>query len=161
MGQAVALGLIYWGIWQVLNGNWANGLWMVFIGWFLQNSATVSYRQQVLRQMLSGHTVREVMMSDCPRFLPRLTLDVVMDHIVLPSGRRYFMMIEDDQVRGLLTLHRIKRVPRQRWTTTRVEDVMIPRSELKMVGPDDDLHVVFERMAAGEPFPVPVRVWCY
>lgn len=156
VGQLVAFGFIYWGIWQIFDGNWANGLWIAFIGWFLHNAAIASYRQLALRELLTGHSVREVMMADCPRLLPRLTLDVVMDHIVLPSGRRCFVVMEDDQVRGLLTLHRIKRAPRKRWTTTRVEEVMIPRSELKTVGPDDDLNLVFERMAAEDVNQFPV-----
>ena len=37
---------------------------------------------------------------------------------MLPSGRRCFPVVEDDQVLGLLTLHRIKQVPRARWRTT-------------------------------------------
>lgn len=31
-GQVLAFGLIAWGIWMVSQGNWADGLWMAFIG---------------------------------------------------------------------------------------------------------------------------------
>ena len=148
LGRLVAYGFIFLGLWQIFGGNWANGLWIAFIGWFLENAATASYRRLALNQMLAGHTAREVMMTDCPRIARWLTLDVLVDQAVLPSGRRCFPVMEDDQVFGLLTLHRIKRVPRERWATTRVEEVMIPLVELKTVRPDDDLTVVFERMTA-------------
>lgn len=126
LGHAVAFGFIFWGIWQIFNGNWANGLWISFIGWFIANASTVSYQQVALRELLAGHTVCKVMMTDCLHLLPRLTLDVVVDHVVLPSGRRCFPVVEQEQLHGLLTLHRIKGVPRDRWSTTRVEEVMIP-----------------------------------
>lgn len=155
LGGLVAYGFIFWGIWQIFNGNWADGLWISFIGWFIANASTASYQQVALRELLAGHTVREVM-ADCPPLLPRLTLDVVVDHVVLPSGRRCFPVVEKDQLHGLLTLHRIKEVPRAQWTTTRVENVMIPLAELKTVRPEDDLAIVFERMAAEDinQFPV-------
>ena len=64
LGRLVAFGFIFWGIWQIFGGNWANGLWIGFIGWFLQNAATASYRRVALQEMLAGHTAREVMMTD-------------------------------------------------------------------------------------------------
>jgi hypothetical protein len=112
LGGMVAYGFIFWGLWQIFNGNWANGVWISFIGWFIANASTASYQQVALRELLAGHIVREVMMADCPHLLPRLTLDVVVDHIVLPSGQRCFPVMEKDQFHGLLTLHRIKVVPR-------------------------------------------------
>jgi CBS domain-containing protein len=156
VGRVVAYGFVIWGIWQVFLGNWADGLWIAFIGWFLQDAATTSYQQVAFRDVLSGHTAREVMMVDCPRIASDLPLDVVVERIVLPSGRRCFPVVEDDRVLGLLTLHRIKQVPREAWPATRVEQAMIPREELKTVRPDEPLVVVFERMTSEDinQFPV-------
>lgn len=156
LGRVVANGFIFWGIWQIFDGNWANGLWIAFIGWFLENAATASYRRVALQEMLAGHTAREVTMTDCPRIPRGLTLDLLVDQVVLPSGRRCFPVVEDDQVFGLLTLHGIKKVLRERWAATRVEEVMIPLADLKTVHPDDELTIVFERMTAEDfnQFPV-------
>ncbi|MFQ6058915.1 MAG: site-2 protease family protein [Anaerolineae bacterium] len=156
LGRLVAYGFIFWGIWQIFGGNWADGLWIGFIGWFLENAATASYRRVALQEMLAGHTAREVMMTDCPRIARGLTLDALVDQVVLPSGRRCFPVMEDDQVFGLLTLHLIKKVPRERWATSRVEDVMIPLAQLKWVRPDDELTTILDRMTAEDinQFPV-------
>ena len=156
LGRAVASGFILWGIWQIFGGDWANGLWIAFIGWFLENAATASYRRVALRDMLAGHTAREVMMTDCPRIARDLPLDVLVDRVVLPSGRRCFPVMEDECILGLLTLHGIKKVRRERWATTRVDEAMIPRHQLKTVQPDENLAVVFERMTAEDinQFPV-------
>ncbi len=156
VGQIVAYGFILWGIWQVFWGSWANGLWIAFIGWFLENAATASYRHVALRDVLGGHTVREVMMTDCPRIVPGLPLDVVVDRVALSSGRRCFPVIEEGQVQGLLTLHDIKKVPREEWSITRVVDVMVRLDELEFVKPGDDLIAVFKRMTAKDVNQFPV-----
>ncbi len=114
LGRIVAFGFIAWGVWQIFAGNWAGGLWIAFIGWFLHNAAAGTYRQTVLDDLLAGHTAREVMLTDCPQVPRRLTLDVLVEQIVLPSGRRCFPVVEEGQLVGLVTLHQIQRVPRER-----------------------------------------------
>lgn len=156
LGRFVAYGFIFWGVWQIFGGNWANGLWIAFIGWFLENAATASVQQVALREWLIGHTVREVMMTDCPQLFGQLTLDVAVDQVVLPSGKRCFPVVAQGQVQGLLTLHRIASAPRDQWATTRVQDVMIPLAELKTVHPNEELVTVFERMVSEDINQYPV-----
>lgn len=156
LGRAIAFGFIFWGVWQVFGGNWADGLWIAFIGWFLDSAATQAYRQMALREILAGHTAREAMATDCPSVLRRLTIDTLVHSVLLPSGRRCFVVIDDGRLAGLLTLHRIREAPRDQWPTLRVEDLMIPREALKTVGPDDPLVTVFERMVAEDVNQFPV-----
>ena len=156
LGRVVASGFIFWGAWQIFAGNWSNGLWIAFIGWFLENAATASYRRMALKDMLTGHTAREVMMTDCPRIARDLSLDALVDQVVLPSGRRCFPVMEGDTLLGLLTLHSIKGVSREKRAMTTVEEAMIPLGELKTVDPSDELTIVFERMIAEDVNQFPV-----
>lgn len=155
VGRAVAYGFIFWGVWQLFSGNWMNGLWIAFIGWFLTHAIEVEWKGS-LRELLAGHVAREVMVTDCPRLARRQTLDVVVETAVLPSGRRCLPVVEDERVFGLLTVERIRAIPRERWPFTRVEDVMLPRAAVAPLGPDDDLMLVIERMNAEEVDQLPV-----
>jgi Zn-dependent protease/predicted transcriptional regulator len=156
LGRAVASAFIFWGAFQVLAGSWANGLWIMFIGWFLSSAAMRSYQQVVAQEAVSGHTVREAMMTDCPCIPSRLTLEVLIDQVVLPSGQRRFLVVDDGAFLGLLTLDRIKSVPSDRRHTTRVQDVMVPRAELELVQAHDPLTTVLQRMADEEMDQFPV-----
>jgi len=156
LGRLVAFAFILFGLWQVLGGNWMNGLWIAFIGWFLDGAAVQSAQHLNLQELLAGHTVREVMNTDCPRVSPGMSLEVAVNEAVLPSGRRCFPVVEDGRLQGLLTLHRIKVVTRQRWPSTTVGEAMIPQDELKTVGPDDDLSTVLDRMGADDVNQYPV-----
>ena len=148
LGRVIASAFILIGVWRIFNGSWANGLWIAFIGWFLENASMSTYRRSALQDMLSGHTAREIMTTDCAYIPPGLSVEDLVDQVLLPTGKRCFPVGQAGQVQGLVTLHRIKTVPRNQWTSTRVEQVMIPRDQLKTVGPDDGLNAVFDRMTA-------------
>jgi Zn-dependent protease/CBS domain-containing protein len=148
LGRLVAYGFILFGGVQIFTGNWFSGLWLAFIGWFMENAATVTYRKMALDEMLAGHTVREIMTAECQAVPRHLTLDAFVDGVLLPTGRRCFPVHEGGEMQGLVTIHRIREVPRERWKDTRVGDIMIPRSELKTVAPSDELSAVLARMAA-------------
>jgi len=155
-GRVIAFGLIFYGIWQIFSRNWGDGLWIAFIGWFLNSAATQSVRRIAVDDLLAGHTAREALLTDCPHVLPRLTLDVVVDQVAHPSGRRCFPVMEDGRLFGLLTLEQIAEVRRGRWATTRVADIMVPLAELKTVQPDEALTTILERMAAEDVNQFPV-----
>jgi Zn-dependent protease len=44
VGIAIAAPFILGGVLQMLNGQLFSGLWIIFIGWFLQNAARQSYQ---------------------------------------------------------------------------------------------------------------------
>ena len=65
IGRGMGYLFIIGGILPVFQGNWFNGLWLAFIGWFQENAAVGSYRQLALRDMPQGHKVGEIMVRDC------------------------------------------------------------------------------------------------
>ena len=156
IGQGIAYLMIFVGIMWVFSGNWSFGLWIAFIGWFLANSASASYRQVVFRESLKGFTASDLMTRDCPSIAPQLTLrELVQDHI-LPTSRRCFLVTENGRLGGIVTLHNVRGVPQQRWDTTTVGEVMTPMEKLKMVHPDDDALGILERMDGEDVNQMPV-----
>jgi len=58
IGRAIGYLLILIGIAVIFTTrDWINGLWLAFIGWFLENAASASYRQLALQDILRGHRV--------------------------------------------------------------------------------------------------------
>jgi Zn-dependent protease/predicted transcriptional regulator len=146
VGQAVAYLFILAGIWWIFTGDWVGGLWIAFIGWFLDNAASSSYRQLTVRNLLVGHKVKEVMSHDCLAVSPDTTLADIVNEQVMPKGARCFPVVEGGVVRGLLTLHNIKGVSQDRWPTTTVRQVMTPADGLKKVGPEEELWAAMQHM---------------
>lgn len=146
VGRVIAFAFILFGVAQIFAGNLANGLWIAFIGWFLENASANTYRYLALREMLAGHKVSEIMTTECAHIPSSLTVESLVNDLLLPTGRRCFPVEEEGRVRGLVTVHRIQQLARQEWPTTRVDQIMIPRDQLKTVRPDDELYDVLHRM---------------
>jgi Zn-dependent protease len=138
-GQLVGLGLVGLGVLTALRGNVVAGLWTALIGWFLQNAASAASQQTSVRRWLRGVTVAQAMTRECARVPGDMLLDKLVHDEVLGAGQRCFLVTEDGRLRGLLTLHEVKAVPRDRWAAVPVEDVMTPREKLRAVAPTDDL----------------------
>ncbi|MCL0092319.1 site-2 protease family protein [Dehalococcoidia bacterium] len=155
IGRGVGYLFIFGGIWMVFQGNWG-GLWIAFIGWFIQNAAAGSYHQVVLQDMLQGHSVSEVMMRDCPAVPPELTLEELVDDYILGSGRRCFPVVEGNRALGLMTVHNVKQVPRDLWPTRTLGEAMTPLDRLKWVGPGEDLSSVLQLMSTEDVNQLPV-----
>jgi CBS domain-containing protein len=156
IGRAVGYLFIFGGIWLIFLGNWFNGLWFAFIGWFLENAAVGSYRQLALRDMLQGHKVNEVMTRECLTVNPGLTIEQLVNEHILASGRRCFPVAAAGHALGLVTLHNVKAVPRDQWQTKTVKEAMTPFESLKWVKPDQDLATVLGMLTEDDINQVPV-----
>ncbi len=157
VGQGVAYSFILGGILMIfLLDEWLGGLWIAFIGWFLQNAASTSYRQTQWREAIRGLTASQVMTSDYMEVPPSITVDELVKGYVLPKGHSFFIVTSEGGGKGILTLHNIKSVPRSRWDTTQVEQIMLPLDQLKTARPEQDALGIVEYMSANELNQMPV-----
>jgi Zn-dependent protease len=146
LGRGVSLLFIVLGVWQFVVGNHSTGLWIAFIGWFLETAARAEVRRQEIQGWLAGHCASEAMTSDHAAISPGTTLQQLVDHSILATGRRSFMIEGDDQAVGLLTLHQIQGVPRSEWPTTPVARIMLPAAQIRSVEPDCELWTALQNM---------------
>jgi CBS domain-containing protein len=144
-GRVVAVLMIVAGGIMLLTGNWSGGLWLAFIGWFLDNAASQSARQVWIREALNGYTASDFS-SGYQTVDSNMPLDWVVRDYVLSQGENCFVVTEGQQARGVATLGQIKQVPRQKWGWTPVRQIMTPLSNLKPVRASDAAYSVLERM---------------
>jgi Zn-dependent protease/CBS domain-containing protein len=147
VGRAIAFIFILYGVWQIFSGNFINGLWIAFIGWFLESAATGQVQQQTVHDLLEGHTVEQVMNRNYVIIPATLTLQNLVDHHILGSGKRCFVVTDEaDQVVGLLTLHRLKDIPRADWPGMTASQAMMPLNQVKWLQPITPVKSALEEM---------------
>lgn len=156
VGVAIAYLFIVGGLWIAFASSLADGLWIAFIGWFLENAAQSSLRQMVLQDSLRGVKVRDVMTSDCVHLSPSVSVEDLVDNYVLPTGRRCFVISDEDRMLGLVTLHNVKELRREDWPVTRVSEIMSPVDQLQVASPRDDVASVLQRMDQEDVNQLPV-----
>jgi signal-transduction protein with cAMP-binding, CBS, and nucleotidyltransferase domain len=146
VGSFFAYAFIIFGVYLVLNGGLLNGLWTVFIGWFLLNASGGEVRREKIKSSLSGHKVSEAMSLGYTIIPADTTLQYLVDEHILGGSRRSFVIKNGDIVVGLLTMHALQAVPKEKWPATTVEQVMIPTSQIKQIGPATELWEAIQEM---------------
>lgn len=150
VGRGFGFLLIVLGVWQMLGGNLIGGLWIAFIGWFLESAAAAQTVQVAFRGALAGHTVSQAMSGHCPTVSANMTVRDLVDQRILGTGRtgqRCFLVNVGDTAVGLVTLARIKEVPQSDWAATTAAQAMLPLEGSKHVSPDTPLATAMLLMA--------------
>jgi Zn-dependent protease len=146
VGRFFGFLFIFVGAWQMFTGNFGGGLWIAFIGWFLDNAASAQVHQAMFQGLLAGHTVAQAMSSHCAAVPDELTLQQLVDEHILGTGQRCFLVNHGDDAVGLMTLHRVKEVPRSEWASTTAAQVMLPLDQLKRIQPATGLWNALQLM---------------
>ncbi len=155
-GQVVAFGFIGFGIFTIFNGEFFNGLWLVFIGWFLQNAAASTYAQANIQQHLRGITVGQVMTRDCARVGSLVPISTLVEERVLTGGERCFFVADNGHLEGMLTLKDISKVPQPSWRFTTTRQAMVPTNRLAAVTPETELMTALQTMDNADVAQIPV-----
>jgi len=163
VGQAIAWVFILAGIAMVfgysipfLGGGLIGGIWIAFIGWFMLNAASQSYRQVVVEDMLQGVPVARLMRANTPSVSPNMPLTQLVDDYLMKSEERAFAVVDGDRLLGLVSLDDVQKVPRQAWDTTLVSQIMTPASELDLASPREDMAEAMTKLAEHSAGQLPV-----
>jgi len=157
-GQLIAFAFIGVGIYTILKGQFLNGLWLAFIGWFLQNAAASTYAQTNMQRALKGITVGQVMDRNCPTIPGLLPISHLVEERILSGGQRCFFVVDDGSLQGMLTLRDISQIPRPKWGFTTARQAMIPLDRLIHVDPKSELLGALQIMDNANVNQVPVVV---
>ncbi|MGC9529661.1 MAG: site-2 protease family protein [Candidatus Bipolaricaulaceae bacterium] len=154
-GQAFAWVLIGWGVFQLLAGSLIGGLWIAFIGWFLNGAAESSRGEVSLREHLRGVRVADVMDPQPETVGPEMPVEDLVRDVFLHGGRRAAPVCHAGRLAGIVALADVKEVPRELWGETRVEEVMT-REPLHSVEPGTELSAALQLLAQHDIHQLPV-----
>jgi Zn-dependent protease/predicted transcriptional regulator len=154
LGQAFAWMLIAAGIAMILGvslpyfGSGAgNGIWLAFIGWFLNNAALMSYRQLLTREALHDVPVGRLMLTELETVWPDMPLDMFISNFVLRTEQRAFPVLESERLIGLICQRDVERLQPAERHAKSVRDVMKPMDQVIVAHASDDAFDVLELLA--------------
>jgi Zn-dependent protease/CBS domain-containing protein len=165
LGQGIAWTMIAGGAVMVfgfsvplVGGGMFNGLWLIFIGAFLNNAALTGYRQTVTEERLANVRVRSVMQTRVPLVSSSASLQELMgSNPAQPDGSTLFVTDGQDVV-GLVAMKDVKKSLMEKRPMTKVADIMTPVSELLYVGADEDVVNALERLQQFDLRHIPVML---
>ena len=156
VGQVVAFLFIFLGLYQFFLGKNFGGLWLAFIGWFLLDASRSSYAQVEITEGIRDRRVSDIMDHDFSAVEAHLSLQDFVHRYLLASGRRCFVVVQNNNLAGLITTKEVSGVERDRWPQTSVQSVMRPLSQLRTVMADTPAIRALEIMSREDINQLPV-----
>jgi Zn-dependent protease len=101
--QAIAFGFIGVGLFSAFGGNFANAIWLVFVGWFLENT-TASYSEQAGMDDAVGHVrVMHVMNRDFRAIPADTSLSTLQERSSNTTTALIYFLYDGNRICGMLT----------------------------------------------------------
>ena len=149
-GRVLGFMIIAAGIVFIFTGNFLNGIWLAFIGWFLQSSAQTGYRQLIFETNVRGIKVRDVMNDDLVLVNKDLTLQEIIDEYFMRYRFGRFPVVDGSgrnaRFIGIISLHDIKAIDREKWDKTRVGDIVKTAAGDEMVDMSMEISEAIKKM---------------
>lgn len=146
IGQFIGWALIFVGIFLIFWVSLFTGLWMVFIGWFLNHAADSNRKELAMRERLSYVHVNDLLSTVTVTIGPETTVAEMVRNIFGRRHGRAVPVCKDGQLIGIATITDVRKIPQKKWAETPVSQIMT-REPLYTVVPEDDLNMVMKLLA--------------
>lgn len=146
IGSAFGIGLIIFGVIEVIAGNFIGGAWMFLIGMFIRSSSQMSYRQMILRNSLSGEKVSKYMVSDPVTVSPNISLEKLIKDYIYKYHYKMYPVVEEEKLIGCIELKSVKNIPKQERDHKKVRDIIEECSESNTISPHESASKVLSLM---------------
>ncbi|MDN5846638.1 MAG: site-2 protease family protein [Candidatus Nitrosocosmicus sp.] len=141
---AVRIGVIMsyvffgFGILTILSGAFVSGLWIILIGWFLQNGAQSYLYQYDVMNILSKIRLNDLMKTNIISVSEDITINNVLRNYFNIYMKSSFPVTKINyEIIGTISLKSCLNVPEQERDTTLVKNVMSPKNKIKLLNVND------------------------
>lgn len=148
--------LIILGIFLVFSSDIVDGIWIVFVGWFLLSAAQSTRLSADFNETLGTATVAQFMNRDFLSVPANISLQRLIDEYLIPHGQRSAFVMQGDYFAGMVTLSDVMQIGRDAWSHTTVGMVMVPAARLHTTTPDRLLKDILPLMNGNDVNQLPV-----
>jgi Zn-dependent protease/predicted transcriptional regulator len=147
VSEAISLLMMVGGFAFIIYGDFVDGIWVIFLGWFIRSGAETSLRQTLVDETLSGVTVEKIMTRDVLTVPPSITIQQLVSDYFLVHPHEGYPVVKDGQILGIVTLHCVRAIPKHRREIETVEQAMIHCEPTVTVKPSSTALDTLHKMA--------------
>jgi Zn-dependent protease/predicted transcriptional regulator len=146
VSEAISLLMMAVGLFFVVFGDFVNGLWIIFLGWFIRSGAETSLRQTRLTEALAGLRVGDIMTRELLSVSPDASVQQLVSDYFLVHPHGGYPVISNGKLLGVVTMSSVRSIPREKRDFERVSQAMVPFGRTITVSPTtsaiDALHIM-------------------
>lgn len=135
VSEAISLIMMAVGLFFVVFGDFIDGLWIIFLGWFIRSGAETSLRQTRLTEALAGLRVGDIMTRDLLSVSPDASVQQLVTDYFLVHPHGGYPVISNGKLLGVVTMSSVRSIPREKRELERVSQAMVPFERTVTVGP--------------------------
>lgn len=163
VGQAIAWAMIVTGVGMafgvevpLFGQGVVDGLWLAFIGWFLNTASVQSYQRLIIRDALSDVPVSRIMRKEPPTTTADISIDNLVHNHIMQSDDQSFPVLDGGEFVGIVTLDDVRSAPRETWREKNVRQIMTPRDQLVTSAPDECADEAMNKLTRRDVRQLPV-----
>lgn len=153
VGQMIAWLLILAGIFMffgvqipLLGSGVANGMWIIFIGWFLQNAAVQTYQKTVVQDILGDVPVERIMNREVPVVPANIKVDDLVEKHIMKTDNQAFIVFDNEKMVGLVSIDDVRKLSTEERQSAAVRDIMTPSKKLIVIAPNENASAALDRL---------------
>ncbi len=133
-----------------------SGLWLLGIGFFLENAARTSLLQNRLIGALNRYKTQELMIVDPPVVEADMSIAALARGVIDINPRVCYFIEDHGKLAGILSAYQMRAIPEPLWDTTTAAQAMVPTAKLRATGLDRPISDVLVDMEAQDLTHMPV-----
>lgn len=131
----------------VVTADFVNGIWIIFLGWFIRSGAESSLRQTQMTEALHGVSVGDIMTKNLLTVTPDITVQRLVNDFFLVHPHGGYPVVQDDRLRGVVTMSSVRSIPAEKREFETVSQAMVPFEKLVTIGGSASAADAMQKMA--------------
>jgi Zn-dependent protease/CBS domain-containing protein len=146
MGSIFGYFLIAFGVLLLLNNYIINGIWLVFIGWFINQMSKDSYQSMLLSDIFDKINIREFMTGKVVTVDRSISVQELVDNYFYKYKFAIFPVSQDGRIIGIVSAANVKQIETGARSQTTVGSITTPLSDKLIISPDDIVSTAMTRL---------------
>ncbi len=131
----------------VATADFVNGIWIIFLGWFIRSGAETSLQQTQMTEALHGISVGDIMTRNLLTVAPNITVQQLVNDYFLVHPHGGYPVVQDDKLQGVVTMSSVRSIPREKRELETVSQAMVPFDRVVAISPTASAAEAMQKMA--------------
>jgi len=146
MGSAFGYFLIFMGIYLMLAGNFINGIWFAFIGWFISQSSQSSYQHTLISDIFNKIHVSEFMTDHIVTVNYHISVQELVDQYFYKYKFACFPVRRNEEIIGIVNIDNVNSLNKESWDQTSVGRITTTLQDNLIVSPDETVSTAMTKL---------------